>query len=742
MRFLWIFLPATLLLLLRGQSPAARNSYVDGKVCGQCHAKIAQTYGLTGMARSFSRPKPSDVTGDPFHHELSGAWYAMSRHDGGLYQRQWRIGPDGKEDHVRELSVDYVMGSGNHVRTFLHRTERGTLTELPLAWYSENGGMWSMNPGHDRAYMLPPRSIAYECMFCHNAYPAIPPNHDEPGSEPLYSGVLPEGIDCQRCHGPGANHVRVAQGPGAKLTDVRAAIVNPARLTTDRQMEVCLQCHLETSSLPLPHSMIKYGRGPFSYQPGEPLGNFMMFFDHAGGGKYDNDFEIAHSAYRLRKSQCFRRSGGKLTCTTCHNPHDIPRGEQTARHYNSVCGQCHGPSFQTMVASGKHTASTACIDCHMPKRRTQDVIHAVMTDHLIKRQSPQRDLLLAPLVERAEFDANQYHGEVVPYYPPSVNPLYAAAAQVNQRSNLSKGIPRLTAEIEKQKPSGPEAYVELGQAWLSAGKPANAIAWFQAAVQRKPNSAVALLNLGDALAQSGQAARSAVVLVRAVTIVPDDALLWYQLGIAHSAQGKEAEAIMALRKSVAVDPDLADAHNLLGAALARTGDLGGAAQELGIALRINPDLPDALGNLGHLLAAQGDPGRAAFYFQRGVLLKPSDAEMRTNYSVTLAVLSRFDEARGQIDAAIKADPKSAEAHNFRGVLMERQSDPAGALKEFLEAVRLQPQFGRAQLNAARLLAAKGDKPGALLHLRKAASDSDPNVRQQAAAAIRQLQAGT
>ena len=75
--------------------------------------------------------------------------------------------------------------------------------------------------------------------------------------------------------------MRVARTAGAKVEDIRKTIVNPARLGKDRQMEVCMQCHLETTSLQLPHSIVKYGRGPFSYNPGEPLGNFMLFFDHA-----------------------------------------------------------------------------------------------------------------------------------------------------------------------------------------------------------------------------------------------------------------------------------------------------------------------------------------------------------------------------------------------------------------------------------------------------------------------------
>ena len=46
----------------------------------------------------------------------------MEQRGGVWYQRRWRLGPDGKEIHVQEQSVDYVMGSGNHAHTYLHRT--------------------------------------------------------------------------------------------------------------------------------------------------------------------------------------------------------------------------------------------------------------------------------------------------------------------------------------------------------------------------------------------------------------------------------------------------------------------------------------------------------------------------------------------------------------------------------------------------------------------------------------------
>ena len=72
----------------------------------------------------------------------------------------------------------------------------------------------------------------------------------------------------------------------------------------------------------------------------------------------------------------------------------------------------------------------------MPKRRTDDVVHVVMTDHYIQRRRPVRDLL-APRAEKIETDENAYKGPVDLYYPRSLQDaaqqeLYLAVAQVRQ----------------------------------------------------------------------------------------------------------------------------------------------------------------------------------------------------------------------------------------------------------------------------------------------------------------------
>src|SRR5207249_4956579 len=108
--------------------------------------------------------------------------------------------------------------------------------------------------------------ISYRCMFCHNAYPEIGTADD---SVAVYPAKLPEGIDCQRCHGPARGHVDAARS-GRPSSEIRQAIVNPRRLAPERQMEVCMQCHLETTTRSVPAMLPRFGRDVFSYRPGEP----------------------------------------------------------------------------------------------------------------------------------------------------------------------------------------------------------------------------------------------------------------------------------------------------------------------------------------------------------------------------------------------------------------------------------------------------------------------------------------
>ncbi len=672
------------------------------------------------MARSFYRPKPENMNEGSYYHQPSDMHYEMVQRDGHYFQRQYQKGFDGKQANVRETEIDFILGSGNHVRSYLHRTAKNTLILLPLAWYAEKGGYWAMNPGYDRPdHQALRRNVTYDCMFCHNAYPETPAESHE-----LVFSNVPEGIDCQRCHGNGDRHLSLAT-KGAKREEIRAAIVNPARLTTERQMEVCMQCHLETTSSSLPASIVRYERGPFSYRPGDPLGDFMLHFDHAPGQGHDDKFEITGSVYRLRKSQCFQKSNGALKCTTCHDPHDTKRVE-----YAQACLKCHGQSLGRLVNEGRHTASADCIGCHMPKRRTDDVVHAVMTDHFIQRTKPAD--LLAEKTEQRQTEATAYRGEVVLYYPPTLpkpeDELYLAIAQVAQSSNLATGIARLAAAIEKFRPASAEFYLQLGDAWCNAGNCDRALPAYEEALRHEPKSEPVLVRMANGLASLRQYTRAETTLKQALKLKPNDAPAWVQLGLAQLGQGKTSDAIAAFGKAKQADPDMVEAYNLIGAIQFESGDPIRAEAILRDGIRAEPNFAPLHNNLGNLLSESGRFDEAKFHFEAALRYKDDYPGARYNYALALKRVGRLDEAQTQVEAILRANPNSAEAHEFLGNLFNAKGEPDRAIDHYREAIRIAPDFDRANLDLGSALAAKGDSSAALPYLRKAAQSKDAQTR--------------
>jgi Flp pilus assembly protein TadD len=504
--------------------------------------------------------------------------------------------------------------------------------------------------------------------------------------------------------------------------------VNPGKLTRERQMDVCMQCHLETSS---PHAAAEikaYDRDLLSYRPGQALGEYKIFFERAKPLQ-SGEFGNAHAAYGLRKSACYLQT--QMTCLTCHNPHDVPHGDVAIQGYIATCNKCHAAVQHTVALPAKEN----CITCHMPKRRTQGAVHLILTDHYIQRNRPLGDLL-APLPEKPVEAGNT---PVTFYYPSPSKPtalqqMYLAIAQVDDGDGVH-GVTHLRELVEAQKPTPPEPYLEVARAYERKGDHSAAADWYEQALQHKPDLLPAFRELPKTLLAAGQVTRATDVLRQAISAYPEDDVLLTELANASLRQGKLDEAADALRRAMQVDPERADAHNLQGLLELRRNNQDAAEQAFREALRLQPNQPEAANNLGLLLTGKHQFAEAEYLYRRTLTQSPDYADAHHGLGLLKIMQGAVPAALPDLKAAAHLRPDSASFHSDYADALAAQGQVQPAAAEYAEVLRLQPNQTDAQLGLGMALLRQGRRLEAYPLLTKVAQGGDPNLAPIAAQAL-------
>ncbi len=350
------------------RDPTAREPapFVGAETCRPCHKEIFQAQQASHHASTFhvdagigELPLPDHPLIDRDDPKVSHTFTREGEHV------QFSATRDGQT--VRAL-IDYAFGSGDRGATPVGRDESGQYRELRLSHYGDGSG-WDVTTGHPPvskgaelpAFLGEPLTAdaVRRCLSCHTTDETSVQKRQGPAS-------ADRAIGCERCHGPGGNHVR-AMSVAPAFPDL--AIARPRVASAEQVMALCSRCHS-------PRGMTVQKSDPTS---------------------------IRFQGTTLTWSRCYTESQGALSCVTCHDPHRD--AETDHAYYVSKCLACHAenhkdktPHHTDADADGARPIALAetvkrvpcpvepsghCLDCHMPT--VKGIIpHTTFTDHHIR----------------------------------------------------------------------------------------------------------------------------------------------------------------------------------------------------------------------------------------------------------------------------------------------------------------------------------------------------------------------
>jgi hypothetical protein len=324
------------------------EAYAGSDKCLNCHKSISSSYAHTAHFLSTRIADDSTVMGN-FLRDSNKLFVndstriMMEKRDSGLYQVLYI-----NNKQIIALRFDLVMGAVKG-QTYLSWHDNG-LFQLPVSYISALH-RWSSSPGYALAGLNFSRSITKDCFECHSSFA----NRDEKGlldfRENPESWVF--NIDCERCHGPAATHVRFHEdNPNEK----KSMFIVPFRsLSRQQRIDLCAVCHSGNNNILL--------RSRFAFKMGDSLSSYMIPLSDR-----NHQFDVhGNQTQLLSQSKCYKLSN--LECSSCHNTHVSERG--FVKIYNEHCQGCHSP--------GKHFCTIAtdsnivflknnCTRCHMPEQ--------------------------------------------------------------------------------------------------------------------------------------------------------------------------------------------------------------------------------------------------------------------------------------------------------------------------------------------------------------------------------------
>lgn len=279
---------------------------------------------------------------------------------------------------ARPFSI--IVGSGKRGQTYLYWFKKN-LGELPISYFT-SARQWSNSPGYGKKLVFN-RPVTSRCLECHTSFVTI---ISPPGQEPeqFDQNSVVYGINCQKCHGPAAQHVVYQTAHPSDST--AKFIINPKKFNRQQSLDMCALCH---------GGRLTKTQPSFSFKSGDKLGDYFAIDTTE---KNANDIDVHGNQYGLlAASKCFKNS--QMTCITCHSPHENEAAKLAL--FSQRCISCHNNDNNNahnnickLTRSMGASINTNCIDCHMPEQSSKAIAmllqgddtaaNAMMRSHFIK----------------------------------------------------------------------------------------------------------------------------------------------------------------------------------------------------------------------------------------------------------------------------------------------------------------------------------------------------------------------
>jgi len=698
-----------------GSSLPASPASVASAVCVECHKVFHDKWSTSrhGLAmQPFSADLARrDLTEPCPPIEVTKVKYTAHVGEGeGFIQEE---GPEG----AKRYPIAHVMG-GKNVYYFLTPWTRGRLQVLPLAydmrhkqWFDTAASAIRHFPGaSDQAldWRDPMYTFNTSCHGCHVSQ--ILTNYDL-ASDTYRTTWSEAGINCETCHGPAGEHVRLCRSlaPGQKPADPQ--IVSPLKFSVTQQNDACASCHA------------KAGHITHAFQPGG------RFFDHFDLTTYESlDYHVDgrdlgenYTFTSWLRSPC--GLSGKLSCLHCHTSSGRYRFQGDKA--NDACLPCHAERVAAAPAHTRHKAGTPggrCVDCHMP-----------MTDFARMRRSDHSMLPPTPAATLAHKSPNACticHAKEGPAW---------ADEHVRKwhKDDYQAPVLRRAALVAAARRCDWTQLGQMGEELIGPGRDrivASSLARLMATCSSDDKLPVLLEAIKDrsplvrASAAMGVGASGDPKVVSALVRATGDDFRLVRIRAASvlaglppaslppadrtrvSAALKELEASLRARSD-----DWASQYNL-GNLFSDLGRLEEALTAYDLAARFRPDAVQPLVNAAIVQARLGRTEQADQALAKAVAIQPKNAAALFNLALLRAEQGKNEQAEQHLRAALQAEPTMAQAAFNLGVLISKDR-PAEAIEWCRKAAALRQDEPRYAYTLAFLLVEAGQTSEAAERLR-------------------------